>query len=69
MGRGGSRVQPLERLVEADRVHKSVYTDQEIFDRGDGQYPGKDSGVYCGHETQLQKSPATTSPCRSGASP
>jgi hypothetical protein len=26
-------VLPLEKLVEPDRVHKSVYTDQAIFDR------------------------------------
>jgi phenylpropionate dioxygenase-like ring-hydroxylating dioxygenase large terminal subunit len=26
-------VLPLETLVESDRVHRTVYTDQAIFDR------------------------------------
>ena len=48
-------MQPLERLVEADRVHKSVYTDQEIFDR-EMENIWEKTWVYCGHETQLKKS-------------
>ncbi len=47
-------MQSLERLVEADRVHKSVYTDQEIFDR-EMENIWEKTWVYCGHETQVKK--------------
>ena len=50
----GSCVQPLERLVEADRVHRSVYTDQEIFDR-EMENIWEKTWVYCGHESQVKK--------------
>jgi phenylpropionate dioxygenase-like ring-hydroxylating dioxygenase large terminal subunit len=46
--------QPLERLVEADRVHKSVYTDAAIFDREMANIWEK-TWVYCGHESQVKK--------------
>ena len=31
--KGNCSVLSLDRLVEADRVHRTVYTDQAIFDR------------------------------------
>ena len=34
----------VNALVEPDRVHKTVYTDQQIFDRGDGATSGRGSG-------------------------
>lgn len=48
-------MQPLERLVEPDRVHRTVYTDQEIFDR-EMENIWEKAWVYCGHESQV-KSP------------
>jgi phenylpropionate dioxygenase-like ring-hydroxylating dioxygenase large terminal subunit len=42
----------VNKLVEADRVHRSVYTDQEIFDREIEQIFEK-VWVYCGHESQV----------------
>jgi phenylpropionate dioxygenase-like ring-hydroxylating dioxygenase large terminal subunit len=48
-------LQPLERLVEPDRVHRTVYTDQEIFDR-EMENIWEKAWVYCGHESQV-KSP------------
>jgi len=47
-------VLPLEKLVEPDRVHKSVYTDQAIFDREMANI-WETTWVYCGHESQLRK--------------
>jgi phenylpropionate dioxygenase-like ring-hydroxylating dioxygenase large terminal subunit len=47
-------VLPFENLVEPDRVHKSVYTDQAIFDREMANIWEK-TWVYCGHESQLPK--------------
>jgi phenylpropionate dioxygenase-like ring-hydroxylating dioxygenase large terminal subunit len=44
----------LETLVEPDRVHRTVYTDQAIFDREMANIWEK-TWVYCGHESQLQK--------------
>ena len=41
-------------LVEPDRVHKTVYTDQDIFDREMANI-WESTWVYCGHESQLQK--------------
>jgi len=29
----GGKMRSIEELVEPDRVHRTVYTDQEIFDR------------------------------------
>jgi phenylpropionate dioxygenase-like ring-hydroxylating dioxygenase large terminal subunit len=47
-------VRPIAELVEPDRVHRSVYTDQEIFDREiDRIFEG--TWVYCGHESQVPK--------------
>ena len=42
----------ISNLVEPDRVHRSVYTDQEIFDREIDQIFGR-IWVYCGHESQV----------------
>ena len=47
-------LQPLERLVESDRVHRTVYTDQAIFDR-EMENIWEKTWVYCGHETQVKK--------------
>lgn len=43
---------PITQLVEPDRVHRSVYTNQEIFDREIEQIFEK-VWVYCGHESQV----------------
>ena len=43
----------LQQLVEPDRVHKSVYTDQAIFDREIEEIWEK-TWVYCGHESQIK---------------
>ena len=42
----------VEQLVEPDRVHKRVYTDQQIFDREMTQI-FEQVWVYCGHESQV----------------
>ncbi len=39
-------------LVEPDRVHKTVYTDQQIFDR-EMERIWERIWVYCGHESQV----------------
>ena len=39
-------------LVQADRVHKSVYTDQQIFDKEMANIFEK-VWVYCGHASQI----------------
>ena len=44
----------LRKLVEPDRVHKSVYTDQAIFDR-EMERIWERIWVYCGHESQVPK--------------
>ena len=41
-----------QSLVEPDRVHKSVYTDQQIFDQEMDNIFEK-VWVYCGHESQI----------------
>lgn len=46
-------MQPIEQLVEPDRVHKSVYTDAAIFDREMANIWEK-TWVYCGHESQVK---------------
>ena len=56
----------LRKLVEPDRVHKSVYTDQAIFDR-EMERIWERIWVYCGHESQVPRR-ATTTRCRSAAS-
>ncbi len=43
----------IAELVEPDRVHRTVYTDQEIFDREIEQIFEK-IWVYCGHESQVK---------------
>jgi phenylpropionate dioxygenase-like ring-hydroxylating dioxygenase large terminal subunit len=47
-------LQPLERLVENDRVHRTVYTDQSIFDR-EMENIWEKTWVYCGHESQIKR--------------
>ncbi|MGB7182554.1 MAG: Rieske 2Fe-2S domain-containing protein [Burkholderiaceae bacterium] len=42
----------ISKLVEPDRVHRSVYTDQQIFDHEITEIFGK-IWVYCGHESQI----------------
>jgi hypothetical protein len=42
----------VQALVEPDRVHKSVYTDQQIFDAEITNIFEK-IWVYCGHESQV----------------
>jgi phenylpropionate dioxygenase-like ring-hydroxylating dioxygenase large terminal subunit len=43
----------LQRLVEPDRVHKSVYTDPAIFD-AEMERIWERIWVYCGHESQVK---------------
>ena len=42
----------VSRCVEPDRVHKRVYTDQQIFDR-EMERIFERMWVYCGHESQI----------------
>ena len=42
----------LTALVEPDRVHKTVYTDQQIFD-AEMERIWERIWVYCGHESQV----------------
>jgi phenylpropionate dioxygenase-like ring-hydroxylating dioxygenase large terminal subunit len=42
----------IARFVEPDRVHKRVYTDQQIFDR-EMERIFERVWVYCGHESQI----------------
>jgi phenylpropionate dioxygenase-like ring-hydroxylating dioxygenase large terminal subunit len=44
----------LTALVEPDRVHKTVYTDQQIFD-AEMERIWERIWVYCGHESQVPK--------------
>ena len=46
-------MQSLKDLVEPDRVHRTVYTDQDIFDREISQIFER-VWVYCGHESQVK---------------
>src|SRR3954469_17550736 len=43
----------IARLVEPDRVHRSVYTDQAIFD-AEMEKIFERIWVYCGHESQVK---------------
>ena len=45
----------VEQLVEPDRVHKHVYTDQAIFD-AEMEKIWERTWVYCGHESQVKAS-------------
>jgi phenylpropionate dioxygenase-like ring-hydroxylating dioxygenase large terminal subunit len=45
-------MQDVSKLVEPDRVHRSVYTDQEIFDAEMARIY-ESAWVYCGHESQV----------------
>ena len=47
-------MKPINTYVEPDRVHKNVYTDNEIFEREMTQIWEK-IWVYCGHESQVPK--------------
>jgi phenylpropionate dioxygenase-like ring-hydroxylating dioxygenase large terminal subunit len=42
----------VRQLIEPDRVHRTVYTDQQIFDRELTQIFER-VWVYCGHQTQI----------------
>lgn len=42
----------ISALVEPDRVHKTVYTDQQIFD-AEMEKIWERTWVYCGHESQV----------------
>jgi phenylpropionate dioxygenase-like ring-hydroxylating dioxygenase large terminal subunit len=42
----------VSQLVEPDRVHRTVYTDQQIFDRELSQIFER-VWVYCGHQSQV----------------
>jgi len=44
----------LNALVEPDRVHKTVYTDQQIFDQ-EMEKIWERTWVYCGHASQVPK--------------
>ncbi len=44
----------VSKLVEPDRVHRSVYTDQAIFD-AEMRKIHERIWVYCGHESQVPK--------------
>jgi len=44
----------ITTLVEPDRVHKTVYTDQQIFDN-EIEKIWERTWVYCGHESQVPK--------------
>ena len=46
-------MQPISRLVDVDRVHRSVYTDPDIFNQELEQIWEK-IWVYAGHESQLR---------------
>ena len=39
----------LDHLVQPDRVHRTVYTDQAIFDM-EMEHIFESAWVYCGHE-------------------
>lgn len=46
-------MQEVTELVQPDRVHRTVYTDQEIFDR-EIENIWEKTWVYCGHESQIK---------------
>jgi len=46
--------QDLDHLVQADRVHRTVYTDQGLFDL-EMEHIFEKIWVYCGHESQVPK--------------
>ncbi len=48
----GAVLMDVSTLVEPDRVHRSVYTDQEVFDR-EIENIFETVWVYCGHESQI----------------
>ena len=43
----------LDHLVQPDRVHRSVYTDQALFDL-EMENMFEKTWVYCGHESQVK---------------
>ena len=44
----------LDQLVQPDRVHRTVYTDQQIFDL-EMERIFESTWVYCGHESQVRE--------------
>ncbi|MBM3396721.1 MAG: Rieske 2Fe-2S domain-containing protein, partial [Betaproteobacteria bacterium] len=42
----------IQQLVEPDRVHRTAYTDQTLFDREISEIFER-IWVYCGHESQV----------------
>ena len=44
----------LDHLVQPDRVHRTVYTDQAIFDL-EMEHIFESAWVYCGHESQVKE--------------
>ena len=44
----------VNRLVEPDRVHRSVYTDQAVFD-AEMEHLFERTWIYCGHVSQIPK--------------
>jgi len=53
----------LARLVEADRVHRSVYSDPAIFDL-EMEKIFETVWLYCGHESQVPKRATIGGPAR-----
>ena len=43
----------LEHLVQPDKVHKSVYTDERLFEL-EMEHIFEKAWVYCGHESQVK---------------
>ena len=44
----------VSALVEPDRVHKSVYTDEQLFDL-EMERIHERVWIYCGHETRSEE--------------
>jgi len=47
------RIPNLAKLVEPDRVHKSVYTDPQLFEL-EMERIHERYWIYCGHESQVK---------------
>jgi phenylpropionate dioxygenase-like ring-hydroxylating dioxygenase large terminal subunit len=50
----GNGSSDLARLVEPDRVHRTVYSDPDIFEREMNEIFHK-QWIYCGHESQVKQ--------------
>jgi phenylpropionate dioxygenase-like ring-hydroxylating dioxygenase large terminal subunit len=57
----------IDKLIEPGRVHRSVYTDPELFELEMERIFGR-AWLFVGHESRCRM-PATTSPPSSAASP